>query len=240
MADFCETCGKELNKKKGQTRFCCLKCYHLSMTNKPNFKNRKYNFLDTIAKENSIYNLWQHIKSRCYIKSDKRYYCYGGRNIAMCDEWKDNFKAFYDWVVANGYQEGLSIERIDVNGNYEPNNCKWIPLEEQGWNKSNTHWVIYKDEKKCLAEVAKIEGINRDNLYRTIKKYNNLEEAIKIAKMNNQGLKSTNKTGYVGIYPKGKKWYAKYKEKYLGTFDTKEQAIQAREEYKNRTKQMSC
>lgn len=90
-----------------------------------------------------LYGLWKSIKYRCYSETCKSYKNYGGRGIVMCDEWKNDFKAFHDWAIVNGYKEektekGINIwtiDRIDVNGNYEPSNCRFITNAEQAKNK---------------------------------------------------------------------------------------------------------
>ena len=77
-----------------------------------------------------LYNIWDKMKSRCYKESNNRYNRYGGRGITVCNEWKNDFQAFYDWAIANGYNDELTIDRIDVNGNYEPSNCQWLTTSE--------------------------------------------------------------------------------------------------------------
>lgn len=77
--------------------------------------------------------------SRCYRKKDIHYNAYGGRGITVCDEWRNNKMAFIEWAFSNGYSDDLTIERIDVNGNYEPSNCAWIPMSEQYKNKQRNH-----------------------------------------------------------------------------------------------------
>lgn len=78
------------------------------------------------------------MKGRCYCETDTGFPLYGGRGITVCDEWKNDFTAFRDWALSHGYREDLSIDRIDVNGNYEPSNCRWATAKEQNNNKRNS------------------------------------------------------------------------------------------------------
>ena len=82
-----------------------------------------------------LYNVWSAMKSRCYNSSNERYSSYGGRGIVVCDEWKDSYVTFRDWSTANGYALGLSIDRINNNGNYAIGNCRWATDSEQQLNK---------------------------------------------------------------------------------------------------------
>ena len=82
-----------------------------------------------------IYNIWRGMKQRCFNPNKSQYEDYGGRGITVCDEWKNDSKAFIKWAYANGYRDNLQIDRIDNNGNYEPDNCRWVTAEVNMQNR---------------------------------------------------------------------------------------------------------
>lgn len=96
---------------------------------------------------------------------------YGGRGIKICDGWLKSYESFRDWAYSNGYKEGLTIERKDVNGNYEPSNCEWIPFEEQANNRRTTVWVEFNGEKHSLMEWSKKLNINYGTLHSRYYRY---------------------------------------------------------------------
>ena len=111
-----------------------------------------------------LYEIWRQMHRRCYGKNTKAYKDYGGRGITICDEWKE-YKPFQKWAIANGYQEGLTIDRIDVNGNYEPSNCRWATMKEQANNRRSCHIVDYNGERHTISEWADIYGVDQRRLY---------------------------------------------------------------------------
>lgn len=109
-----------------------------------------------------IYNIYRNMLSRCNNSDAKDYQRYGGRGIKICSEWENSYDCFYEWAMNNGYQDDLTIDRIDVNGDYEPNNCRWVDRKTQARNRRNN--VII--EGKTIAEIAEERGLNSSTLYR--------------------------------------------------------------------------
>lgn len=169
-------CGKNTIKlatklKNGLVKSCgCLAVEKLLE------RNTKHNLANT-----RIYKIYKGIIQRCYSISNPAYKNYGGRGIIICDEWLDKengFMNFYNWAIKNGYQESLSIDRIDVNGNYEPSNCKWATFREQCNNRRTNHYITYKDEKHTIAEWSNILGISYSMLKHRLERNWDIEKAL--------------------------------------------------------------
>lgn len=123
------------------------------------------------GKENSrLYTVWQSMKARCTNENSKSYNSYGARGITVCDEWVHDFQAFYNWATENGYEDGLTIDRIDVNGNYEPSNCRWATVKEQNRNTRNNVFVEYKGDKRCMTEWAEMMHVPLSTLRLHVRK----------------------------------------------------------------------
>lgn len=105
-----------------------------------------------------LYNRWYKIIDRCYNEKNNAYKYYGGRGIKVCDEWKGNFDKFYNWSINNGYNPELSIDRINVDGDYEPLNCRWTDIYNQANNKTNNVYIDYYGEKVTLSNLSRILG----------------------------------------------------------------------------------
>lgn len=161
-------CGKTKsvsggNLRSGHTKSCgCLK-----------LESEASHFLsnDSIRKKNiRLYSIWKSMKRRCYSKKHKAYHNYGGRGIFVCDEWIGNsgFHNFVEWAIKNGYCDNLTIDRIDVNKEYSPDNCRWITYKEQQNNRRNNRYITYKGETKTLAEWCEKYGIRFCTLERRL------------------------------------------------------------------------
>ena len=125
-----------------------------------------------------LYNVWAGIKKRCFSETYYAYKNYGGRGITMCDEWKNSFLSFYEWAVSNGYEYGLSIDRIDNDGNYEPSNCRWATRKTQDNNKRQNHFVEHNGESLSLAMWQERTGIRQETIRRRLKMGWSAEKAL--------------------------------------------------------------
>lgn len=119
-----------------------------------------------------LYHTWENMKKRCYNKNNNHYKWYGARGIAVCDEWKDDFQAFYDWSKNNGYNNNLTIDRIDNNGNYEPNNCRWVDMKQQQRNRRSNKNITINGETHCLVEWCEIYNMPYDKVKHRINQCN--------------------------------------------------------------------
>lgn len=164
------SCGKETAKrlesvKSGKVKSCgCMKG---KMISKAKIIHGKCN--------TDLYYVWHNMKVRCYNKNNYHYKWYGSRGISVCDDWRQDFQSFYKWAIAANWKKGLTIDRIDNNGNYEPSNCRFVTQKENVNNareitKANTsgHRNIKKIKEKYRVVVKRIH----------LGMYSNLEEAI--------------------------------------------------------------
>ena len=185
-------CGNETivagsNLVSGHTKHCVLCGY--KATGKASITHEK--------KKKKLYFVWNAIKTRCENEKSKSYRDYGGRGIKLCTESHDPSE-FIQWALKSGYKYGYEIDRIDVNGDYEPNNCRWITKEENANNKRNNKAIEYNGEKKTLAQWARYFEVNYKNLSRNIIKGYGLEDAVKRIKSGDRSHRGS------------KKWNEKY------------------------------
>jgi hypothetical protein len=115
---------------------------------------------------------------RCYQRQNKRWEKYGGRGIKVCPEWLNNFQAFFDWSMASGYADSLTIDRINMDGDYSPDNCRWADQFQQANNRSNNHYITYHGETKTMMEWSKVLGMSYTTLRRRINSGWGVEDAF--------------------------------------------------------------
>lgn len=135
--------------KRGATKSCgCL-----------NNERRGRSSITHGLRSTKLYAVWNAMKVRCHTSSDKAYKHYGARGIKVCDEWRNDFLTFYKWAMANGYKEGLTIDRKNNDGNYSPSNCRWADRFVQGRNKRNNRHITYGGKTQILSAWARELGI---------------------------------------------------------------------------------
>lgn len=118
-----------------------------------------------------LYRIWNDMRVRCKNKSNCNYPYYGGRGISVCDEWQKSFESFMLCAKQFGYDDNLTLDRIDVDGNYEPSNCRWIEFRLQCRNKRSNVFYELDGENKTLAEWEEIYGVPSITIWRRINKY---------------------------------------------------------------------
>lgn len=136
--------------------------------------------MKTHGKRNTrLYRIWANMKTRCYNQKDPHYKNWGARGIRVCDEWREDFSAFYSWAMSNGYAEDLSIDRIDNDKGYSPENCRWATSEEQKENKqSPVRKISYGGETLTISEWTSRLGLGKETIRERLKKGWTEEEAL--------------------------------------------------------------
>ena len=130
------------------------------------------------GKRERLYIVWCDIIQRCFDKNDPGYQRYGARGITICDEWRHNYPAFREWAFANGYNEQLTIDRIDNDGDYSPDNCRWTTAKVQSRNKSTNVLITYQGETHCISEWSEILGFKYSTLRERLRRGWSVEKAI--------------------------------------------------------------
>lgn len=164
------TCGNEFIAYANhiQDGRKCQKCGRKSQANKVS-KHHDY--------KTPLYSVWLAMRQRCGNPNSKSYRRYGGRGISVCSEWKE-WNVFKEWALSNGYSLGLSIDRIDNDGNYEPNNCRWVTNEIQANNKSDNHLITFNGETASISVMARKYGYLPTDIERRILEGWTVEKAL--------------------------------------------------------------
>lgn len=150
------------NLKNGNTLSCG--CLFLE-----NLKQRQLVHGDSErGKQSRLYKIWADMKQRCLNPNNTAYKNYGGRGIKVYDKWIESYEVFKKWALENGYTDSLTIERINVNGDYEPLNCTWVTMKEQQNNRRNNRIITYNGETHTLAQWAEKTGISKRILWERI------------------------------------------------------------------------
>lgn len=143
------------NLKKGVSRSCgCYRHDTLSSSKATHGQT-----------ETKLYKVWRGIKTRCYNSRSQYFARYGGRGIVMCDAWRDDFVSFCSWAELSGYRDGFTIDRIDNDGIYSPENCRWVDMKAQANNRHSNVLITLGDETHNITEWAGIIGVSPKTLF---------------------------------------------------------------------------
>ena len=112
-----------------------------------------------------LHTIWAMMKQRCANRNHRSYRNYGGKGVSVCKEWLHDFESFKDWAFASGYTDKLTLDRIDGNGNYCPENCRWATYKEQGNNRNNNRLITYNGETHTMSEWCDITGLSKATVY---------------------------------------------------------------------------
>ena len=129
-------------------------------------------------KDSKLYRVWDGIVQRCYNPNAKNYKNYGGRGIGMYDEWRNNFKAFESYCLANGWECGLQIDRIDNESGYTPDNVRFVSPKQNARNKRTNHLITFQGETMCAVDWCEKYGISDSTLWRRLTSGWSIEDAL--------------------------------------------------------------
>lgn len=153
------------NLKSGRVRSCGCLYYESRKIVAEKLSGENSHFYKHGLSASRINNTYRNMKGRCYNPNDAAYAKYGGRGIKVCDQWVNDFMAFYSWSMEHGYTDELTLDRIDVHGDYCPENCRWTDMTSQQNNRTNNVRISYKGEEHTLSEWSQIIGITKSAIY---------------------------------------------------------------------------
>ena len=193
---FGELITIKLEEKKDNVEFwlCKCSCGNYAIVRKGNLHNnhtRSCGCLAGVAHNSCytrIYRIYQNMVDRCTRKNNRAYPRYGGRGIKVCDEWmgKFGFVAFRDWAYSNGYDETLTLDRINVNGGYSPANCRWVTMKEQANNKRNNALVEFRGKTQTVAQWCDELNLPYNRISYRLNHGWSIEDALTTPKMKNK------------------------------------------------------
>lgn len=174
MCDCGNECSKSIKALRKEGISSCG-CYQKEFNNSPRLDARSENHIHVKTR---LYSIWVGMKKRCYNENSRAFKWYGAKGIVVFENWKISFLNFRKWSLENGYSDNLTIDRLDSDKNYEPSNCRWIPLEDQNRNKKNNRKVIFEGKEICVSEVSRITGKPYTTIILRLNKGLTIKEAL--------------------------------------------------------------
>jgi len=181
-------------KSKNMTRWLCeCECGIFIKSNKGNLINGHTKSCGCYSREiitgnkyrqthgqsrTRLYHIWQSMKQRCYDEHVKEFIRYGGRGIGICDTWKSEFIPFYEWAITNGYDDQLTIDRINNNSNYSPHNCRWVSTKDQNRNKTSSRMLEFDGKNECVGYWSELLNIPKTTILNRLNRGCSSSEAL--------------------------------------------------------------
>lgn len=181
-----------------------------------------------------LHNIWWGVYQRCCDKNSVSYPGYGAKGITLCEDWK-NFVNFLDWSISNGYNDNLSIDRIENHIGYEPNNCRWVDQRTQQRNRSNNRYLTIGGITKKLCEWSEETGLSHATIFSRIKRGIPEDQWLSVNPLTRRDSRKLSGVKYVYWHTNAEKWMAmpviNGKSKYVGLFNTVEEAKAAIDDF---------
>ncbi len=162
-----------LNEKHGNTRSCGCLASEIA----------RNNHITHGDSSSALYDVWRGMKTRCLNAENVAYSNYGGRGIKLCEDWENSYESFMNWSMENGYQNGMSIDRIDNDGGYNPQNCRWTSSKEQANSRRTNRVIEYNGESHTLTQWAEILHINPKTLFSRIYSGWSIDRALSVGRI---------------------------------------------------------
>ena len=192
----CSECGWESNVQMHRIKMLSKKCKHINLARQYSTDKAKI-----IWNNKRIFKIYQGMIQRCYNPNNKNFTDYGGKGIGICEDWLNNPKSFEDWAISHGYENDLTIDRIDSNKNYCPDNCQWITLEENS-RRANANFIEVDGKTLSGTQWAEMLGFGKNTINKLIRKYplNKVEELIRRRIKDPDKIRSYPKQSWMSVY----------------------------------------
>ena len=192
----CSECGWESNVQMHRIKMLSKKCKHINLAGQYSTDKAKI-----IWNNKRIFKIYQGMIQRCYNPNNKNFTDYGGKGIGICEDWLNNPKSFEDWAISHGYENDLTIDRIDSNKNYCPDNCQWITLEENS-RRANANFIEVDGKTLSGTQWAEMLGFGKNTINKLIRKYplNKVEEPIRRRIKDPDKIRSYPKQSWMSVY----------------------------------------
>ena len=192
----CSECGWESNVQMHQIKMLSKKCKHINLAGQYSTDKAKI-----IWNNKRIFKIYQGMIQRCYNPNNKNFTDYGGKGIGICEDWLNNPKSFEDWAISHGYENDLTIDRIDSNKNYCPDNCQWITLEENS-RRANANFIEVDGKTLSGTQWAETLDFGKNTINKLIRKYplNKVKELIRRRIKDPDKIRSYPKQSWMSVY----------------------------------------